>query len=112
MTMYAGCAGLAEQVVATASHSIIHLENIQVVWASSSPLHASWEFLFPIFRWDPCPLKLQLLSDVFLLTLLEERWVLVTVEWKKVNGINVVLYNYGFDDDYRGMNRAAQLIAK
>lgn len=71
--MYAGCAGLV------VSHSILHLENMEVVCLPSSPLHAGWEFLFPIFCWDPCPLKLQLLSDVFLLTLLEERWVLVTV---------------------------------
>lgn len=44
---------------------------------SSRSLHASWEFLFPVLGWDPRPLKLQLLFDVLLLTLLEERRVLV-----------------------------------
>lgn len=53
------------------------LERREVVWASSSSLHASWEFLFPVLGRDPRPLKLQLLFDVLLLTLLEERRVLV-----------------------------------
>lgn len=40
-------------------------------------LHAGWEFLFPVLWWDSRPLKLQLLFDVLLLTLLEEGGVLV-----------------------------------
>lgn len=78
MAMYPGCTGLAGLVMATAPHSILHLEKMEVVCVSYSSLHTSWEFLVPILCWDPCPLKLQLLSDVFLLTLFEEHWVLVT----------------------------------
>lgn len=67
MTMYPGCAGLTPHFT---------LKGGELVWVSSA-LHASWEFLFPVLCWDPCSLKLQLLFDVLLFTLLKEHGVLV-----------------------------------
>lgn len=40
-------------------------------------LHAGRELLFPAFGWDACPLIFHLLSNILLLALLEEFWVLV-----------------------------------
>lgn len=42
-------------------------------------LHTGGEFLFPALCWNPRPLKLQLLFNVILLTLLKERGVLVAI---------------------------------
>lgn len=63
-------------VLARASH-FAPLPLKEGIWVSCCSLHASWEFLFPVLCWDPCPLKLQFLLDVLLLTLLEKRRVLV-----------------------------------
>lgn len=49
--------------------------------SSSSLLHTGWEFLFPALRWNPCPLKLQLLFDVLLLALLIEWGIFVAIGW-------------------------------
>lgn len=57
-----------------------HVKKRQVFW-SSSLLHTGWEFLFPALRWNPCPLKLQLLFNVLLLTLLKERGIFVANGW-------------------------------
>lgn len=67
-------------------------------------LHAGWEFLFPVLCSDPCPLKLQFLLDVLLLTLLEEHRVLVAGGRQKVQylfyRITVASYDNHFDCDY------------
>lgn len=57
--------------------------TLEVVGMSSKSLHASWEFLFPVLWWDPRPLKVQLLFNVLLLTLLKEHGVIVAEEWQK-----------------------------
>lgn len=63
------------------------------VWWSSSLLHTGGKFLFPALWWNPRPLKLQLLFNVILLTLLEEWGVLVAIGWqlKKKKKINYII---------------------
>lgn len=92
MTMYPGCAGLTPHLT---------LKGGELVWVSSA-LHASWEFLFPVLCRDPCPLKLQLLFDVLLFTLLKEHGVLVAGGWQKVQYLfyRINVASYHFDGDY------------
>lgn len=90
MTMYPGCAGLTPHFT---------LKGGELVWVSSA-LHASWEFLFPVLCRDPCPLKLQLLFDVLLFTLLKEHGVLVAGGWQKVQYLFYRINVASYDGDY------------
>lgn len=75
MTTDSGCAGWP--------HVPLHIQKKKKKKAcllSFSLLHTGGEFLFPALCWNPRPLKLQLLFNVILLTLLEEQGVLVAIE--------------------------------
>lgn len=83
ITMYPRCTRLMDWLWPQPHTPHLPIERRAVVWVSCCSLH-SWEFLCPVLFWDPCPLKLQFLSDVFLLTLLEECTVLVAEGRQKV----------------------------